>query len=204
MLIPLFELSPTYITGEDRLEVLWRTMIQNGLDWISPAAADTSREFRNWILLNMAEAVSHSDKSTRTQELLDQVMAHLEKYSKTDPTGIMPSPQDVYAAIAKPSDPIKEHSLKQTSPGVKYGHELLFYQHMTLFRTSSGLLGLGQPSLQTGDSLWIIQGVSVPMVLRNAIVEDRLTVVGPAYVYGIMFGEALGWEQLDHRLIILE
>jgi Heterokaryon incompatibility protein (HET) len=204
MLMPLFELSPTYLTGEDRLEVLWRTMIQNGLNWVSPAAADTAQEFRNWILLNIVLTVKQDDKSTNQQELLDQAMAHLENYSKIDPTGILPTPQDVYAAAAELSDHIRRQSLADTSPGVKYGHELKFYQHMRLFRTNNGLLGLGQPSMQTGDSLWIIPGVSVPMVLRSASADDRFTVLGPAYVHGIMYGEALQRRQLSSRSIILE
>lgn len=204
MLIPLFELSPTYITGEDRLEVLWRTMIQNGLEWVSPAAADTAQDFRDWILLNIAEAVIKGGKSVSTRERIDQVITQLETYSKTDLTGIMPTQHDISDAIRKLQDILDKHPFENIESVSKYGHELTFYQHMRVFRTNNGLLGLGQPSLQTGNSLWIIPGVSVPMVLQTTGAEDRFNIVGPAYVHGNMNGEALEWERLDRRSIILE
>jgi hypothetical protein len=75
---------------------------------------------------------------------------------------------------------------------------------MRIFKTNNGLLGLGQPSLQKDDSLWIIPGVSIPMVLHSTGAEDRFNVVGPAYVHGIMNGEAVEWDWLDRRSIILE
>jgi hypothetical protein len=54
-------------------------------------------------------------------------MTHLKNYSKIDLTNIMLTLQDVYAVAAKLLDCVNKHSLEDTSLGVKYRHELMFY-----------------------------------------------------------------------------
>jgi hypothetical protein len=208
----IFELSPKYITGEGKLEALWRTMIQNGWEWTSPAAAGTAHHFRDWILMHIAHAAQQcAGRATTqkdfdrvaTQECIDRTVTHLETYSKTDPTDIMP--HHIKDAIKAIQDTFDTNSYELIESGSKYGHEFKYYRHMRIFRTNTGLLGLGQPSLQTDNSLWIIPGISVPMTLQHVIgTEDRFRVVGPAYVHGVMNGEALKWDQLDRQSIILE
>lgn len=204
MLTLLFELSPTYITGENRLEVLWRTIIQNGREWVSPAAADTAQEFRDWILLNMVEVAMKRGRSVSARKRIDQAITQIENYSKTDPTGIMPTQDDIRKAIRVAQGSFDKLSSQNIETVSKYGHELTYYQHMCIFRTNNGLLGLGQPSLHTGHSLWVIPGVSVPMVLQTTDAEDRFKIVWPAYVHGIMNGEVLNWDELDRQSIVLE
>lgn len=204
MLKHLCGLSQTYVTGEDRLEVLWRTMIQNGMDWNSPAPAETAHDFRIWILSNMTNAVIEADRGVSPLQHINVIITMLELYSQMDPTGIMPTQYDIRQAVGQPQEAINKGLDEKLGPVSRYGHELVYYQHMRIFRTNDGLLGLGQPSLQTGDALWIIPGISTPMVLRSIGAENRFNVVGPAYVHGIMFGEAVRWARLDRRSIILE
>lgn len=204
ILILFAELSPTYISGENKLEVLWRTMIQNGFNYISPAAADVAQNFRNWMILSVTGTAIKGKKNDSSRERIDRMISQLETCSKTDPTGIMPTQHDIKDAIEKAQDVLYRHPFENAESASKYRLELLYYQSMRLFRTDSGLLGLGQWSLQAGDSLWIIPGVRVPMVLRSTGAEDCFNVIGPAYVHGIMYGEALEWDGLDHRSIILE
>ncbi|KAF4466089.1 heterokaryon incompatibility [Fusarium albosuccineum] len=64
------------------------------------------------------------------------------------------------------------------------------------FNTSSKALGLGPLTIQLGDEVWIIIGVCVPMVLRKNGKGEH-TIVGPAYVHGIMDGEF--FEGTDER-----
>lgn len=71
------------------------------------------------------------------------------------------------------------------------------------FVTSSGHIGLGPRSLIEGDVLAVLGGGKLPFVLRLA--EERscgiYTMVGPAYVDGIMDGEAVrGTWSTEERL----
>jgi hypothetical protein len=56
-------------------------------------------------------------------------------------------------------------------------------------------LGLGSESLQIGDEVWVLQRANTPVVLRK-LPNGHYMVVGPAYVHGIMKGEAVA-ERLD-------
>ena len=77
------------------------------------------------------------------------------------------------------------------------------YGRRRLFATKSGYLGLGPVSVEAGDTVWIVPGFDLPLLLRHfqhtdAIIgPQRLNLVGEAYVHGIMRGEAV--EKLTDR-----
>lgn len=77
------------------------------------------------------------------------------------------------------------------------GRKMLFgLQKRNLFVTQKGLLGLyGSGDLATGDHVAVIAKCSVPIILRG---RRRYSVVGPAFVVGLMNGE-LG--QTDVRIL---
>jgi hypothetical protein len=55
--------------------------------------------------------------------------------------------------------------------------------------TEKGYLGLPACAAKEGDRLTICKGSSVPLILRMAEHGDRGSLVGDAYVHGIMKGE---------------
>jgi len=57
-------------------------------------------------------------------------------------------------------------------------------------RTESGYLGLVSYDVETGDSVVICKGSSVPLIMRRTEGEDEFRLVGDAYVHGVMRGEA--------------
>jgi Heterokaryon incompatibility protein (HET) len=59
-----------------------------------------------------------------------------------------------------------------------------------LFITDKNGIGLGPLTLQAGDQVTVIMGGSVPFILRK--LEEDYRLIGPAYVYGIMDGAAVG------------
>ncbi|KKP04293.1 hypothetical protein THAR02_03570 [Trichoderma harzianum] len=73
-----------------------------------------------------------------------------------------------------------------------YSHSLL----LRLFSTAEGLIGVGSQSMKAGDSVWIVPGSRVPLLLRPSPShkepshEGRWRLVGGAYVHGFMQGEA--------------
>lgn len=74
----------------------------------------------------------------------------------------------------------------------------------SLFRTKKGHLGLAPQTIQVGDEVGILQGAEVPHVFRrDSGSETSLSLVGDAYVYGIMHGEleSEGLEFIRVRLV---
>ena len=55
--------------------------------------------------------------------------------------------------------------------------------------TTNGTISLGPDSCVCGDEIWVLPGSRVPIVLRRSS-NGNLSVVGDAYVYGYMRGEA--------------
>lgn len=68
-------------------------------------------------------------------------------------------------------------------------HRRIVDSNGRLFVSRSGLVGFGPPRTAEGDTIALLRGVAVPMVLRRAEGAgegDGYTVVGPAYVSGLM------------------
>ena len=65
-----------------------------------------------------------------------------------------------------------------------------------LFTTKKGYVGIAPEGVETKDLIAVLQGCSMPMVLRKveAVFENTTyKVIGECYVHGIMNGEALKW-----------
>ncbi|KAK8135006.1 Heterokaryon incompatibility protein 6 [Apiospora sp. TS-2023a] len=66
-----------------------------------------------------------------------------------------------------------------------------------LYRTRRGYLGTGPHSVQRGDVVCVFMGAAVPFILRpRGDGDDGYTLVGDAYVHGVMDGELVkDWEE---------
>ncbi|KAI0195511.1 heterokaryon incompatibility protein-domain-containing protein [Astrocystis sublimbata] len=71
-----------------------------------------------------------------------------------------------------------------------------------LLLTQNGHVGLGPRLMQDGDILCLLSNCAMPMILRPLNDDDEaFEVVGEAYIYGIMFGEAsVGYQDVDEEL----
>jgi hypothetical protein len=69
-----------------------------------------------------------------------------------------------------------------------------------MIKTSSGYIGLASRSTEIGDCIVVCEGSSVPLVLRN--VEGGWSLVGDAYVHGIMNGEAFDGKKCKDMCIV--
>lgn len=68
-------------------------------------------------------------------------------------------------------------------------------QEMCYFRrvfttASKGYIGIGPPSLERGDGVFVLRGGRVPFILRK-VKGNEFRVVGECYVHGVMYGEML-------------
>lgn len=87
--------------------------------------------------------------------------------------------------------PAYQHHVEQ--PSVDEYTVRLFANHLgdqNLFITDDGNLGLGPSAIQIGDQVSVLLGCNTAIVLRS---DDDMSfkVVGPAYLDGVMDGEAL-------------
>ena len=59
-----------------------------------------------------------------------------------------------------------------------------------MFRTSSGLVGLGPALAQRNDEVFLIKGCRTPLVLQPTVPQlATWRLVGDCYVHGVMHGE---------------
>jgi len=66
-------------------------------------------------------------------------------------------------------------------------------RHQKLIRTEKGYLGNAPCSVRPGDAIVLIPGASIPFILQQNIHD--LSLVGGAYIYGMMRGQLFDFEQ---------
>ena len=79
--------------------------------------------------------------------------------------------------------------------GVAYEPIFFHPARLRLFLTETGYLGLGTECLEEGDSVWIVPGSRVPLILRATntdVSHNSFTLVGGTYLHGVMYGEKAG------------
>jgi hypothetical protein len=50
-------------------------------------------------------------------------------------------------------------------------------------------MGVASGNVEVGDQVWLLKGSKVPVVLRPAGQSNSWTLIGDAYVHGIMYGD---------------
>ncbi|KAI1052551.1 hypothetical protein LB507_009747 [Fusarium sp. FIESC RH6] len=75
---------------------------------------------------------------------------------------------------------------------------------MRLYKTGKGLFAMLRPEVEIGDSVWILKGCGLPVVLRPSVLHPKsFEFVGGGYVYGIMNGEMLGKDGFTWHIVSL-
>jgi hypothetical protein len=177
------QMNIIYFTNENRAEVFWRTLITNtaGPPEIHPAPRVYGKAFNSWISSKL--------------ELLGESPNRLEIF------------QDARALISPnpPTDLAKSTEIQndrhQSDPKIVSADEIAlvvedfettfsYSPHVSPFLTRSNYMGIGSESLQINDSIWVVAGSRVPLILRPSN-DSTYKIVGAAYVHGFMHGEAV-------------
>lgn len=74
--------------------------------------------------------------------------------------------------------------------------------HRAFFVSNSGFMGLAPWNARVGDKIAILSGGRTPFLLRNCPESNNYTLVGEAYVQGLMAGEALQSKKEVETIII--
>jgi len=76
------------------------------------------------------------------------------------------------------------------------------FSHRRTVFTSDERLAIAPLSTQAGDQIWILGGSSTPVILRS-VSEGCYSLVGQAFVYGVMDGEAVaGTKELEGIFLV--
>ncbi|KAH7379565.1 hypothetical protein BKA66DRAFT_466288, partial [Pyrenochaeta sp. MPI-SDFR-AT-0127] len=175
-------LEPVYAaTGQNRAEVLWRTLM---LDETEPVGQERAKEsFREWVEMFSLE-LYHSQRS---RKLYDDLKA-------TDDSNSL-----IELGPFVNEDEGKRLGVRSVNYSPR--HDGSFYYLWVsvdltrrLFTTRNGYMGLGPGIVEPGDVVVLIAGARTPYILRPLVGQDsptRYSFIGEAYVHGVMNGEAL-------------
>jgi len=96
---------------------------------------------------------------------------------------------NVLEDIPPPTDPNGERAEHLQALVDSTQASSLYCCHRRFFVTAEGRMGLGPSSMQAGDLVVVLRGGSLPLILRES--DALYWLIGPAYVHGIMDGEAV-------------
>ena len=90
---------------------------------------------------------------------------------------------------------LRLHKRDAGAEGVDYVRRIqLACAHRRLLVSKRGYIGLAPGHAVLGDVVAVLHGGSTPFLLRPGAVPGVYSLVGECFVYGIMGGEALAWE----------
>jgi len=89
---------------------------------------------------------------------------------------------DINSTIAKSSSPLMTRYLERV-------RDVTWNRRLT--KTTDRHLGLIPGSAKTNDLICIVEGCSVPVILRPQRIDESFEVIGECYIHGIMEGEAM-------------
>jgi hypothetical protein len=192
----LSSLAPIYHTGQPKNEVFWRTLITDTASHIPlparhPAAEEYVFAFRGWL----TRIIDHWLRATKKTAEEEDYLKCLMELASGDLCQTLPGTAE---SEQPTSNTIMDSSYESTAsrngdlPDADDYAAIFNHSCSTrLIRTSSNYLGLATTSVREGDTVWIISGSRVPLVLREAGPTNTYSLVGGAYIHGLMRGEAL-------------
>ena len=189
------ELDPIYeLTGQDRVEVLWRTlMLDNeslaGLDLAgSPNAETYSLAFSYYVCVHSSYAVIRMSQE-EADDFMDLIAKRFDDFEGSSIT--LPNPRSIVeCATLLQEDPFHPLVDNVKNIGNMFGLRARQHTGKRLFTTAQKWLGLGPFNLEEGDEVWLLKSAKVPFILRP-YGASQYRLIGEAYVHGIMQGQLI-------------
>jgi len=185
-------LDTTYnLTSQDRLEVLWRTILLDrgylfGQAWKYPDANEMYAAFFAFLDLQASTILGYMQGEER-ERYLDMLRSRESMFGASYPG--FPQLETIIDHAAKcSSGQIDLLNPLGLSADVFVLRAQLSGSNRRLFLTSEKWLGSGPELLESGDEVWLMKNAAVPFILRPTG-DEQYKLVGEAYVHGIMYGE---------------
>jgi hypothetical protein len=213
---------------QTRVEVLWRTLVADTFNAQHPAPPECGKQFLAHVSSMVLKAFNEYKYGTKEKSLKDRLSGRMHAFlyqnfnrsikekkiapliklfDSEPPTSCYGSETfiqslDEVGGIYK-SEPGGLGLGDWARPFEAFRQELgITFASRLLFRTDTGLLGVGPLELDIGAEVWILAGANTPAVLREGSTGKK-QFLGEAYAHGVMHGEALELG-LDFDDIILE
>ncbi|KAF1950901.1 HET-domain-containing protein [Byssothecium circinans] len=178
-------LDETYFTGE-------KSMMPAERITKYPASKTLEVSFHYWIVWKyVVTSINQQRRPTLFPTLT------------SSPNTILPSKGDILTALdacEKNPNELKDLAHRASHFDVHYMHGML----LRPFRTKQGFFGLGTQALREGNSVWVVSGCRVPLILRKVENSSRYRLVGGTYLHGFMDGEVLKKEGTVFKMVELE
>jgi hypothetical protein len=192
------KMDPIYaVTGQDRFEVLWRTLLLDYDDGLGcgqppkyPESELISPLFQAYLTFfcSVSLAILHNDKKPKYLELLTRWEKFFQSSSINFPlVSRIIADLDKIGLNSNRGDMKKLLELPCYENATRFMSRVRHTYHRRLFITTQKWFGLGPENLQPNDEVWLLKHAKVPFILRPY--GDQYQLVGEAYVHGIMFGE---------------
>lgn len=189
----LVDKSP-YVTLVGTYGAVWRTlMMDRGSRATSRASARFGAHFPSLFSVEAENFIAQRPRAIREALCLVRDFSihgrRLDEWAELGPA-LLPA-EDVDSTSGNTqqhSVDADKASLEDFIEWIELGH--VYRRFMT---TERGYIGLGHSQSQVGDLICLLQGCSMPTILRPF--EGGYTVVGECYVHGIMDGEF--WDAQD-------
>lgn len=182
------------LTGQDQLEVLWRTLMDDHNRF--PRSGDCTWQAEALKFAPCFEAyIAHYFSTWLKRCSKDHLQGTIDqlKYWEAAFQSSMgyPSVSRILeiTEMWKEEDGISTHPLYDDANVICTQVSIPNERHL-LFTTSQKWLGKGLYGVQTNDEIWLLERAAVPFVLRP-YGESQYQLVWDAYIHGIMFGELL-------------
>jgi hypothetical protein len=175
----------TYSNGQNRVEVLWRTMIWDlrltAKQVCSPASDECGASFRSWLASNIVIGIQSAMCGGKRRSECLREMRNLVALAMTDTTGTIPRLSEI-RAICKDSGVLEGGLVAEadvesfepsgsifldTSPSAFHTLSTISFEaDHRIHRTRKGYIGLGPFSTSRGDKVVIAAEKRVPLILR--------------------------------------
>jgi hypothetical protein len=185
-------LDSTYtLTAQDRLEVLWRTILLDrdclpGQKWQYLNAEKISLAFSAFLSLQASLALGNMEDKQKDSYL--QVLKSRESHFSATCASFPRISEIVENAERSKSGRLDFLGPMETTVDIFLLRAQISGGGRKLFVTPEKWLGSGPELLEPGDEIWLLKNAAVPFILRPTG-DSQYQLVGEAYVHGIMYGE---------------
>jgi hypothetical protein len=201
-------------TGQSRTEAFWRSLVLDQDMTTRPAGADLGESFRIWFCLLLMLRMRALLKKGATISEVEKAYEEIDRIaSEESPTAqffprwtemLERLVQAGWIAAPKGSRLLRASDTKGLLRGwveMSRKFENVVYPIMSFRRPfaidnghMNGHMAFGPIKAAVGDSVWIVAGCPVPLLLRRSADDQLYRIMGETYVHGIMTGEAVSGE----------
>ncbi len=194
-------------TGEHRVEAFWRTLLMNADAHKIPAQwpqFEPGEPFRAFVFSQVWRQYQEAKQHGIHWDQFAQRLAFIDELATSDPAGHMPSMAEAKRQFQKMGYFHLKHQpfLSKEQESLQRGYQLRAMAYADSLDVSlagkrfiisdKGHFALAPSWSEEGDTIALLSCCPCPLVIRTH--PERVgcwSILGPAYVHGIMYGEAV-------------